>query len=50
MALYMNLVEPQHKQAVLANLIEDIRKRNNSLTAGDIGYRYVLRVLEKENR
>lgn len=50
MAVYMNLVEPQYKDAVVDNLIKDIRSRNNGLTAGDIGYRYVLRVLEKENR
>ncbi|WP_114782940.1 family 78 glycoside hydrolase catalytic domain [Botryobacter ruber] len=50
MAVYMNLVEPQYKDAVVENLIKDIRSRNNALTAGDIGYRYVLRVLENENR
>lgn len=50
MAIYMQLVEPEHKAKVLANLIKDIRDRNNTLTAGDIGYRYVLRVLEQENR
>lgn len=50
MAIYMKLVEPQHKQAVLNNLIQDIRNRNNALTAGDIGYRYVLRVLEEAGR
>lgn len=50
MALYMNLVEPQHRQAVLDNLIKDIRSRNNALTAGDVGYRYVLRALEDAGR
>jgi alpha-L-rhamnosidase len=50
MAIYMELVEPENKTKVLANLIKDIRDRNNALTAGDIGYRYVLRVLEQENR
>jgi alpha-L-rhamnosidase len=30
--------------------VNDIRKRNNSLTAGDIGYRYLLRVLEDEGK
>lgn len=47
MAVYMGLVEDQHKNAVIKNLIKDIRDRKNSLTAGDIGYRYVLRVLEE---
>jgi len=49
-ALYMNLVEKEHRQAVLENLIRDIQSRDYSLTAGDIGYRFVLRVLEKEGR
>ncbi|RBQ04014.1 family 78 glycoside hydrolase catalytic domain [Pedobacter miscanthi] len=46
MAIYMGLVEEQDKKAVIDNLVKDIRDRKNSLTAGDIGYRYVLRVLE----
>jgi alpha-L-rhamnosidase len=50
MAIYMQLVDPIDKEAVLANLIKDIKSRNNGLTAGDIGYRYVLRVLEAEGR
>ncbi|MBC7947375.1 MAG: family 78 glycoside hydrolase catalytic domain [Chitinophagaceae bacterium] len=50
MALYMGLVEPQHRQAVIDALIKDIRQRNNALTAGDIGYRYVLRALEEAGR
>ena len=48
MALYMNLVEPQYKHAVLENLISDIKLKN--LSAGDVGYRYVLRTLENEGR
>ncbi|MBS1745174.1 MAG: family 78 glycoside hydrolase catalytic domain [Bacteroidetes bacterium] len=47
MAVYMGLVEPKNKKAVIDNLVKDIRERKNSLTAGDIGYRYVLRVLEE---
>jgi alpha-L-rhamnosidase len=46
MAVYMELVEEKHKNAVIENLVKDISGRKNSLTAGDIGYRYVLRVLE----
>lgn len=48
-ALYMDLVEPQYKEQVLLNLKEDIRARENALTAGDVGYRYVLRALEENN-
>lgn len=50
MAIYMKLVEPADKKAVVENIVKDIRKRNNSLTAGDIGYRYLLRVLEDEGK
>jgi alpha-L-rhamnosidase len=50
MALYMNLVEPKYKKAVVDALIKDIQSRNNALTAGDIGYRYVLRALEDAGR
>jgi hypothetical protein len=50
MAIYMQLVLPEHKTAVLNNIISDIRKNKNSLTSGDIGYRYLLRVLEQEGR
>jgi alpha-L-rhamnosidase len=46
MALYMDLAEPSYRNAVVDALIKDISGRNNSLTAGDIGYRYVLRALE----
>ncbi|WP_018630877.1 alpha-L-rhamnosidase [Niabella aurantiaca] len=46
MALYMNLVEPEYREAVVQNLVKDIRGRNNALTGGDVGYRYVLRALE----
>ncbi len=50
MALFMGLVEPADKNAVVDNLIRDIRNRNNALTGGDIGYRYVLRALEDAGR
>ena len=50
MAVFMKLVEPAYKDAVIANLVKDIRNHNNALTAGDIGYRYVLRALEDAGR
>jgi len=50
MAVYMGLVAEKDKQAVIDNLVKDIRDKNNGLTAGDIGYRYVLRVLENAGR
>lgn len=47
MAIYAGLVEPGDKQAVLGNLIHDIRAHNNGLTAGDVGFNYVMRALEE---
>jgi hypothetical protein len=49
MALYMNLVEPEYRQEVFVNILKDLESRNYSLTPGDIGFRYLLRVLESEN-
>lgn len=48
MAIYMKLVNPADKDAVLQNLVADIQK--NNLTAGDIGYRFVLAVLHQAGR
>lgn len=45
-ALYTGLTNADNQEQVLSNLIADIRNRNNALTAGDVGYRYVLRALE----
>ena len=42
----MGLTIPENRQQVFDNLIADIRSRDNALTAGDVGYRYVLRALE----
>jgi hypothetical protein len=50
MAVFMELVEPKYKNAVVENIVKDIRERKNSLTAGDIGYRYLVRVLEDNGR
>lgn len=49
-AVYMKLVEPEYKAAVVDNIVKELRARNNSLTAGDIGYRYLLKVLDDEGR
>lgn len=44
-AIYMNLVEPQHRNAVLENLKADIKKHGNRLTTGDVGNRYLFQAL-----
>ncbi|NCI48172.1 family 78 glycoside hydrolase catalytic domain [Sediminibacterium soli] len=46
MALFMELAEPQQRDQAVKALVRDIRSRNNALTAGDVGYRYVLKALE----
>lgn len=48
MPLYLDMVEPTYRKEVLANLLESLKKGNYSLTAGDIGFRYLMQVLEKE--
>lgn len=50
MALYMGLVEEKNRKSVTEALVRDIQDRNNALTAGDIGYRYVLKALEEAGR
>jgi alpha-L-rhamnosidase len=50
MAVYMGLVEPDQKKAVIDNIVSDIRLHSNGLTAGDIGFRYLLRVLDDAGR
>ncbi len=50
LALVMNLVEPTNRAAVLTAIVADVRGRGNALTAGDVGYRYLLRALADNGR
>lgn len=50
MSLYLGLADGQRRQSVAQALIDDIKSRKNGLTAGDIGYRYVLKALETLGR
>jgi len=50
MAVFAGLVAPADKAAVVGNIVKDLRGRNNALTSGDIGYRYLLKVLADEGR
>jgi len=45
MAVYMEIVKPEFKPAVLDNLVKDIVARGNRLTTGDIGSRYLYQTL-----
>lgn len=50
LAVYMQLVPEAYQQDVIDNIVKDVRQHNNSLTAGDIGYRYLLKVLDEAGR
>src|SRR5262249_17756661 len=41
----VGLVPEGDQGAVVESIVKDIRSRDNSLTAGDVGYRYLLRAL-----
>jgi len=48
--LVMGLVEAAQRQSVLEGIVKDVRARGNALTAGDVGYRYLLRALAQGGR
>ncbi len=50
MPLVLGLVPENLRQAVLENLIKDIRAHGNHVTAGDIGFHYVVRALTDNGR
>lgn len=48
--LVLDLVPEGHRTRVLDALVRDIRAHGNGTTAGDVGYRYVLRALAEGRR
>jgi hypothetical protein len=50
MALVTGLALPASRSAVLGHLVADIRARGNHTSAGDVGYRYVIRALTDGRR
>ena len=48
MPLFFGMVDDVYKKEIVANLVNSINENNKALTAGDVGYRYLLRVLEQE--
>jgi hypothetical protein len=50
MPLVLGLVEPNLRQAVLEKLIRSIRTNGNRVTAGDVGFMYVVRALTDAGR
>ena len=50
MPLALGLVPEDRRSAVVANLVADIRQHGNHVTAGDIGFHYVVRALTDAGR
>ena len=50
MPLAIGLVPARHRAAVLANLVANIRAHGNHVTAGDIGFLYVVLALMRNGR
>ena len=48
MPLFYKMVDDSIRKDVVVNLVNSIKENNKALTAGDIGYRYLIRVLEQE--
>jgi len=48
--LVMNLCAPENRGDVLDSLVGDVQSRGNGITAGDVGYRYLLRALADGGR
>ena len=48
--LVMGLVDPSNSPAVVKAIVDDVVTRGNALTAGDVGYRYLLRALADSGR
>ncbi|WP_125721919.1 glycoside hydrolase family 78 protein [Flavobacterium ustbae] len=45
--IFMNIVEPQYKEAVMQNLLADIAAKGDRLTTGDVGNRYLFQALAR---
>jgi alpha-L-rhamnosidase len=50
MPLAVGLVPDDRREAVLDNLVQDIRNHNNHVTAGDVGFHFVVQALEEGGR
>jgi alpha-L-rhamnosidase len=48
--LVMGIVPPEHQSAVLTALIKDLEANDGQMTAGDVGFRYLLQALAQNGR
>jgi len=46
MPLYFGMVDKEYLEEVEKNLAEELKRNNNALTSGDVGYRYLLQALQ----
>ncbi len=49
-AIFMDLVDPVHREAVMQHLLIDIKNRGYRLTTGDVGNRYLFQALAQNNQ
>jgi alpha-L-rhamnosidase len=49
-ALVMELAEEEDREQALAALVSDVESRGNAMTAGDVGFRYLLQALAEGGR
>jgi len=47
MPLYFGMVDAEYEQEVRENLVEELKRNNNALTSGDVGYRYLVQTLQE---
>jgi len=45
LALVMELADPEDREKALSALVKDVRDRGDAMTAGDVGFRYLLQAL-----
>jgi alpha-L-rhamnosidase len=50
MSVALGLANPEQISPAVAGIVQDIQSRGNSLTSGDVGYRYLLRALAQGGR
>jgi len=48
--LVVGLIDPSNRRSAVNAIVDDIAKHGNALTAGDVGYRYLLRALADGGR
>jgi len=48
--LVFGIVPPEHRAAVLASLVKDLEAHDGQMTAGDIGFRFLLQALAQNGR